>query len=269
MVCQNGKRKFEGRKAADALAEQLANLPQFFVKGQPIGQVSSFTYLGRVLNSEDDDLEACQRNIERSRAKWGALSRLLRSQRASLAMHTRMYLVVVSTVRLYGSETWTFTPRIQQLLTSFHVGCARHLTRMYVHPTYTEDNPEDLTWVYPSAQSTLQRCGRLQPIMHYVNLRWERFFLNYLKTSPSFSDSTKQTTASHVRNFNRFLYQQYTQFDRLMVKGYASKLSCIPCLRLVCWVGVIFGAVSFGSVQQFHHCRRVLLARVAKVDWNF
>ena len=210
-ICQNGKRKFDSRKAADALAEQLANLPQFFVKGKPIGQVSSFTYLGRVLNSEDDDLEACQRNIERSRAKWGALSRLLRSQRASLAMRTRMYLVVVSTVLLYGSETWTFTPRMQQLLTSFHVGCARHLTRMYVHPTYTEDNPEDLTWVYPSAASTFQRCG-LQPIMHYVNLRRERFYLTYLKFSPTYNDSTKQTTAGHVRNFNRF-HQQYTQFD--------------------------------------------------------
>ena len=87
-----------------------------------------------------------------------------------------------------------------QLLQSFHVWCARHLTRLYIH---RKGDPENEEWVYPSAKETLAKAG-LKPIMTYVRQRRGRFHHSYLRSAPSFSASKRTVCAGHVRDFPRF-----------------------------------------------------------------
>jgi hypothetical protein len=45
---------------------------------------------------------------------------ILKREGGSKKSLARFYLVIVSTVLLYGSDTWVVTRRMKELLTSFH-----------------------------------------------------------------------------------------------------------------------------------------------------
>jgi hypothetical protein len=89
--------------------------------------VTKFRYLGRTFSQDDHDLSACLRNIQRAKAKWAAVSKVLKREGASKKSFARFYFVIVSTVLLYGSDTWVVTRRMEELLTSFHDRCLRHI----------------------------------------------------------------------------------------------------------------------------------------------
>ena len=84
MSCARGKKRRQGKEAEEAMAEQLANLPTFYIEGVEIERVDSFTYLGREIASSDDDFPACLRNLAKAKAKWGALSRVLKGEGTSV-----------------------------------------------------------------------------------------------------------------------------------------------------------------------------------------
>ena len=105
-VCQQGRKRWEALFAEEELSEQLSNLPTFYVEGREVEWVDSFTYLGCQLSSGVNDFQACLRNLSKAKKKWGALSRMLKWEGALKAYKSRMYLIVVSMVLLYGAETW-------------------------------------------------------------------------------------------------------------------------------------------------------------------
>ena len=167
------------------MAEQLANLPTFYIEGEEVERVDSFTYLGREITSSDDDFPACLRNLAKAKAKWGALSRVLKGKGASARYRSRIYLIVVSTVLLYGSETWVVTDRMRRVLEAFHHGCARHITRKYIHRVSDGEGGDEF-WVYPSTAMVLKEAC-LKPIMDYITEHRQVFHDNFLRFSPRFA----------------------------------------------------------------------------------
>jgi hypothetical protein len=105
--------------------------------------VTKFRYLGRILSQDDSDLSACVRNIQRATLQWAAVSKVLKREGVSKESFARLYKVIVSTVLLYGSDTWVVTRRMEELLTSFHNRCLRHITRRFIRCTDAEHD----TWL--------------------------------------------------------------------------------------------------------------------------
>jgi hypothetical protein len=64
----------DGRKEADRCGP--APSPTFYI-GEGSGTGVEFRYLGRILSQDDHDLSACVRNIQRAKAKWAAVSKVL------------------------------------------------------------------------------------------------------------------------------------------------------------------------------------------------
>jgi hypothetical protein len=116
------------RQIRAAIAAALLPAPTFFIDETPLERVTKFRYLGRILSQDDHDLSACVRNIQRAKEKWATVSRVLKREGASKKSFARFYLVIVSTVLLYGSDTWVVTRRMEEVLTSFHDRCLRHIT---------------------------------------------------------------------------------------------------------------------------------------------
>jgi hypothetical protein len=87
-----------------------------------------------------------RRDIQRAKAKWAAVSKVLTREGASKKSFARFYLVIVSTVLLYGSDTWVVTRRMADLLTSFHNRCLRHITRRRIRCVDTEND----VWIRPT-----------------------------------------------------------------------------------------------------------------------
>ena len=146
----------------------------FTVNGLPLEQVTTFRYLGRVLSDDDSDLTAYMQNIARARAKWAQLRRVLRADGIKKKTCSRLYLVIVSAILLYGSETWVITARMRQLLTTFHIKVARQIAKALIRP-YTNADGEEV-WIHPSVKETLEEA-HLKPILDYIDMRKKKFML--------------------------------------------------------------------------------------------
>ena len=157
------------RLASQALSPEVT----FFIDGQPIERVSSYLYLGRVLQANDLDHEAIMARLKQARACWGRIYRLLNQDGIRAQTMARFYLAIVQAVLLFGAETWVISKRDLRLLESFHARCARHMAKMHIRCLPSGD------WVYPETSVVLDICG-LSPIQTLIARR-KTTLLHYAK----------------------------------------------------------------------------------------
>ena len=100
----------------------------FEAYGEPIKNVSAFTYLGRVLTAKDEDWLEVVRNLGKERRSWGWLSQVLGRERTDLKVSRAFYTAVTQSVLLFGEDTWVLTLRMEKALESFHSRVARKIT---------------------------------------------------------------------------------------------------------------------------------------------
>ena len=136
----------------------------FQIAGVEIERVSSFRYLGRVLDENDDDTHALTRQLARARARWGRIASVLRSEGVNPRAMGYFYKAVVQAILLYGSETWVLTNFQLKKLRSFHARVARYLTGRHIRQN------KDGTWVHPPTADVLEEAG-LETIDEYIKRR--------------------------------------------------------------------------------------------------
>jgi hypothetical protein len=178
-LCSDGNRR---RKSRELIAAASLPAPTFYVGDATLEQVTQFRYLGRIISEDDNDVPTCLRNIQRAKAKWAAISRVLKRDGASQRAFARFYLVIVNTVLLYASDTWVVTQHMQDMLEAFHNRCARHITRRYIR--YVDATEE---WITPSTEGVLREAG-LKPIMHYVCKRRNGLLSRFLSNRTIYAE---------------------------------------------------------------------------------
>jgi hypothetical protein len=94
--------------------------------------VKEFKYLGRVLERNDNDWPARNRNLKRARITWGRIGIILSKERADIKSMTSIYKAILQAVLLYGAESWVITTGMQQKLESFHHRCSRYITGQHI-----------------------------------------------------------------------------------------------------------------------------------------
>ena len=67
-------------------------------------------------------------NLLKAWWKWSRLTQVLSREGSDAWTSVQIYLAVVQSVLLYGSETWVVTPCIGRLLGRFHHRVAHNLT---------------------------------------------------------------------------------------------------------------------------------------------
>ena len=170
--------------------KQTLHQIHFHIDNIPIGHVTYFRYLGRILSADDCDDLAVHYNLQKARATWGRLHCILSSQGASSRVMAHFYLAIVHAQLLYGSDTWVLSQHAKQRLESFHHHCARHMTHHNIRK-----NP-DGTWTCPPSQEVLALCN-LSPISTYIAKR-KTTLLHYATTNSAlFSTCTTLPTTSH------------------------------------------------------------------------
>ena len=88
------------------------------INGEPLGEVSSFKYLGATL-SEDG---TCTAEIRiRIVTATAAMARLSRVWKSNISFHTRfkLYKSLVVSILLYGCETWTLMAETERRIQAF------------------------------------------------------------------------------------------------------------------------------------------------------
>ena len=130
--------------------------------GFPFYQVTPLKYLGRVLSEEDNNWPVVVRNLRRARQKWARLTRVLSREGAYARTLGHIYLAVVQSVMLYGSETWVLTPHMLRVLGGFHYRVSRRMTGRQ------PQKGRDGSWVYPLLEDAMVEVG-LQEVETYVS----------------------------------------------------------------------------------------------------
>jgi len=136
---------------------------QFTAYGEPLKQVQTFKYLGRIVAYDGSDVPAARRQLKRARAVWGRLSKVIAKENVSAPVAGMFYQAVVIVVLLYGCESWVLPPSQLRALEGFHVECARRLTGM--RPKRVKGK-----WVYPKTAEVLKKAN-LKPLRHYIQKR--------------------------------------------------------------------------------------------------
>jgi len=149
----------------------------FTIDGTPLESVGSFPYLGRAETRTDADWGALYLNLRKACYKWYKLSKLITREDANPKIFGKFYKGVVQTVLLFGSESWTFTESMMNVLKGFHHRAARRMANMMAYK-----GPGD-KWIYPPLEEALKKAG-LYTMEHYVNKQQQRIvdYCHFYKT---------------------------------------------------------------------------------------
>ena len=80
--CSRGAERNRRRLAEEELRERSERAFQAY--GEPLVNVTTFRYLGRVMTAGDDDWPAVIGNLQKARKSWGRLLQILIRERADL-----------------------------------------------------------------------------------------------------------------------------------------------------------------------------------------
>mgnify|MGYP000270434644 FL=1 len=72
----------------------------FKIGGVEIERVERFRYLGRILDENDDDRHALERQLARERVRWGRVAQALRGQGLKSKAMGYFYKVIVQAIVL-------------------------------------------------------------------------------------------------------------------------------------------------------------------------
>ena len=140
--------------------QQLSNIQ--LANNTHIPIVDWFCYLGSILARDCRDSLDVANRIKVAGNAFGALRAcLFRQRKISLRAKSVVYVGLVLSILLYGSETWCLTERLLHQLRLFHARCARSMCRLNLWHTRKH---------HISTVHLLQRIG-LKSIDYYVTKR--------------------------------------------------------------------------------------------------
>jgi hypothetical protein len=144
----------ERRKQLEtAISSALALRQQFTVRRDVLERVEVFTYLGRMMAQDDDNIQAVRSQLWNERATWARVGQVLRSKNVTPFVAARFYQAIVQAILLYGSETWVLTRTALARLKGFHIRAAYRMAKEH-KPKLGPGN----VWIYPKSDDVLREC---------------------------------------------------------------------------------------------------------------
>lgn len=100
------------------------------VNNVQLEQVSSFSYLGSVVDSKGGTEADVKARIAKARAAFVQLNKVWKASKLPLKVKLRLFNSNVKSVLLYGCETWRTTDSILKKIQTFINGCLRRILRI-------------------------------------------------------------------------------------------------------------------------------------------
>ena len=92
------------------------------VKGQKLGTVTSFKYLGAVVSDDGSKSEVLSR-IAQATAALTKLKSIWRDNNISLESKVKLMRSLVISIFLYALESWTLTEKLEKRTKAFEMRC--------------------------------------------------------------------------------------------------------------------------------------------------
>ena len=146
-------------KKSYVIAQDTEISPSIYIDGSNLSVVDNFKYLGSTISSNlslDVEINAC---IGKAATVMAKLKKRV-WQNINLAMNIRLkvYQACVTSILLYGRETWTPYARQEAKLNSFHLRCLRRIL--------------GITWQDRIPNTTVLEKAKCSSIHALLSLRW-------------------------------------------------------------------------------------------------
>ena len=110
------------------------------VDGNPVRQVTQFTYLGATITSDGKIDKEISVRIGKATGAFNQLNNIWKNKNISINNKVRIYVAAVLTILTYGCEVWNTTQVQNRRLESFHQYCLRRILRVrWFHRVKNED----------------------------------------------------------------------------------------------------------------------------------
>ena len=100
------------------------------VDGNPVKQVTQFTYLGATISSDGKLDKEISVRIGKATGAFNQLNNVWKNQNISIKNKMRIYVAAVLTILTYGCEVWNTTQIQNRRLETFHQYCLRRILRV-------------------------------------------------------------------------------------------------------------------------------------------
>ena len=97
------------------------------LQGHVVESTDRFTYLGSDIHSSERSTPEIPRRIGLASNIFGRLANIWKRTGLSLQTKIRLYIALVISVLLYGSETWTLLKADERRLEAFHMNCQQRI----------------------------------------------------------------------------------------------------------------------------------------------
>jgi hypothetical protein len=98
--------------------------------GEPLKQVTDFTYLGCVFNSNNDQAKEIRRRITLAKSAAGKLGDIWKGKSIPLDLKRSLMEMMIWSIMSYGSETWIYNKDVLRKILTFETWCYRRILRI-------------------------------------------------------------------------------------------------------------------------------------------
>ena len=110
------------------------------VDGNPVKQVTEFTYLGAKITSDGKIDKEISVRIHKATGAFNQLNNIWKNKNIGIPVKIRIYVAAVLTILTYGCEVWNTTQTQTRRLESFHQYCLRRILKVrWFHRVRNDD----------------------------------------------------------------------------------------------------------------------------------
>ena len=109
------------------------------MNGETLEQVDSFKYLGALITEDGKSTIEIRARLAIALSAMSRLSKMWKSQRISIATKIRLYKALVTSIALYGCESWTLLAETEQRIEAFEMKCYRRILNISYRDRKTND----------------------------------------------------------------------------------------------------------------------------------
>ena len=176
------------------------------VKGQKLGTVTSFKYLGAVFSDDGSKPEVLSR-IAQATAALTKLKPICRDNNISLGSKVKLMRSLVISIFMYACESWTLTAELEKRTQAFEMRCYRRLLNISYEDHVTNEE------VRRKIQAAVGEYDELLTLVKKRKLRW----FGHVSRSSGLAKTILQGTVKGKkknRQTEKEVGRQYQRVDR-------------------------------------------------------
>ena len=137
------------------------------MNGEELEEVDTFKYLGALINKEGNSTQEIKARLAIALSAMSKLMKIWKSSSIETSTKIKLYKSLITSIALYGCESWTLTADTERRIQAFEFKCLRRILGI----SYKDRRTNDFVW------QQIKRCNKdIEPLLKTVKTRKLKWF---------------------------------------------------------------------------------------------